>query len=1109
MHLIRGLRRLRKLKIRMKEMKCSDATTTSLRLNTLPTTLHLVVAAIGLMFIVSSAAQANTFVVTNTSNSGAGSLVQAIIDANSNPGPDIITFNIPGSGVHTISPANQLPPITDPVTIDGYTQPGAQPNSLALGSNAVLLIEINGAVANSPAGLTISSGNTTIRGLVINRFNVYGIYIDTNGNNTIAGNFIGTNASGSAGFPKPNNGSGVFAKTPNNIIGGPTPADRNVLSGNGNASGGTGIYISTPSATGNKVIGNYIGTNASGMLPVANYNNGITLNDASANVIGGTTATERNVISGNSSYGISVSGSNNQILGNFIGPRPDGTGSFFGNGTGISFSNAASGNTVGGTTSGSGNLIAFNFGAGVFVENNSSQNAVLGNSIYSNPNQLGIDLSSGALGVTPNDAGDADTGANNLQNFPVITSVISTGGTTTINGTLDSISSSQFRIELFSNNVCGATGFGQGQDFLGFANVTTNASGHGSFTFNVPTANVVGGFFTATATDQNGNTSEFSACASGIVSSPGTLQFSTSDIGDLENSGSFTINVTRTNGSSGTVTVQYATADLTATAPADYTSTSGTLTFNDGETSKTITMALVDDNTPEGSESFKISLTNPTGGAILGGIASATVHIQDNDLPTLSISDVSQAEGDGGSTAFTFTVTLSNSINNNVNFNYATSDSSATAGSDYQTTSGSLVIPAGQTSKTISVNVTGDTTNEPDETFFVALSLAGGATIAKAQGIGTIINDDGAQPATIRFDQSSYSVQEALGQLTITVTRSGDASSAASVDYATNDSSATQKADFEYAAGTLTFAPGETSKTITVLINEDAHIEGNEAFQVALSNPKGASLDQPSSTSVTIVDDIPESVTSPIDDSQAFVYTHYHDFLNREPDPAGLQFWTSEIESCGADAQCREVKRINVSAAFFLSTEFQQTGFLLHLIQKESFGSLPKYNSFIRDLQEVGRGVIVNTPGWEQKLKDNQQQFAEKWVNRPEFKAIYDGMSNDAYVSLLYANAGLVPVQAEKGALVAKLDAATETRAAVLVEVTANPDFRQQEQSPAFVLMQYFGYLRRDPDKAPDSDLSGYNFWLNKLKAFDGDFQNAEMVKGFINSAEYRQRFDQ
>src|SRR5205085_741368 len=245
--------------------------------------------------------------------------------------------------------------------------------------------------------------------------------------------------------------------------------------------------------------------------------------------------------------------------------------------------------------------------------------------------------------------------------------------------------------------------------------------------------------------------------------------------------------------------------------------------------------------------------------------------------------------------------------------------------------------------------------------------------------------------------------------------------------------------------------------------NEDMYPEGNETLSLLLSNPVGAVIGQQGTASVTITDDLPESISNPIDDAQSFIYMHYHDFLNREPDAAGLQFWTNEITSCGNDAQCIEVKRINVSAAFFLSIEFQETGYLRYLLQKESFASTPKYTEFLRDLQEVSRGVIVNSPGWQQKLTDNQQRFADKWVNRPAFKAVYDPMSNADYVNALYANAGILPSQAERQSLVSALDTASESRAAVLLDVAANTAFRQKEHSAAFVMMQYFGYLRRDP----------------------------------------------
>jgi hypothetical protein len=1066
-------------------------------------------AIVSAFFIFASVAQANTFVVTNVNNSGPGSLAQAILDTNANPGPDMITFNIPGSGIQTISPASPLPSITDPVTIDGYTQPGASANSLAVGSNAVLLIELNGASANSSAGLTISAGNSTIRGLVINRFNFFGISVQTNGGNVIAGNYIGTDALGAAVLPKPNNGTGVYVTTPNNTIGGSSPADRNVIAGNGNASGGSGITISTASAKNNKVIGNYLGTAASGMAVLTDYGSGIRILNCSNTIVGGTTDAERNVITGFSDGIVLTSASSNQIMGNYIGTLANGT-KGYANNYGVSFDSGSNNNTLGGTTPGSANLIAFNRLPGVVVFN-SNNNAILGNSIHDNPNYLGIDLYSGSYAVTPNDdnTGDADTGANNLQNFPVLTSVVSSGGITTIAGTLDSAPSTMFRVELFSNKACDLSGFGEGENYLGSTNVTTDANGKGSFVADVPTPNAPSTVFTATATDPNGNTSEFSACASGVVASPGTLQLSTNFISQGEGNGSFNLTVTRTNGSTGTVSVDYATADGTATAPVDYTTTSGTLVFNNGETSKSISIPIVDNNIPEGSHSFTISLSNPTGGAVLGNVTKASLSIQDNDLPTLSISDVSQAEGNIGTTVFTFTVTSSNAITNDVLVKYSTADGTGTAGSDYQSLSGTLTIPAGQTSNTITVLVNGDTTAEADETFSVNLSSPNDAVIGRAKGTGTILNDDGSIVGTFEFSQPSYSVNEDLGALTLTVTRTGDTSSVASVDYATADGNATQKADFEYTAGTLNFAPGETSKTVQVLINEDAYMESNEAFNVSLSNPAGGVVGAQSSAVVTILDDTPETIDNPIDDAQALVYTHYHDFLNREPDPAGLAFWTNQITSCGNDPGCIEGKRINVSASFFLSIEFQQTGFLRYLLQKESFGSMPKYAEFMRDLQEIGRDVIVNSPGWEQKLKDNQQRFAEAWIARPAFKAVYDQMSNGDYVNALYTNAGVMPTQAERDSLVNALDNASVDRAAILLEVADHAGFRQKENSAAFVLMQYFGYLRRDPDAAPDSDLSGYNFWLNKLNAFNGDFQRAEMVKAFITSFEYRGRFGQ
>jgi hypothetical protein len=485
------------------------------------------------------------------------------------------------------------------------------------------------------------------------------------------------------------------------------------------------------------------------------------------------------------------------------------------------------------------------------------------------------------------------------------------------------------------------------------------------------------------------------------------------------------------------------------------------------------------------------------------------VLITSAPVPTISISDLSQAEGPTGLKAFDFTVTLSAPSNQTVTVDYFPRPGTATHAVDYQASGGVVVFNPGVTSQIATVVVNGDKQDEPNETFFVQLSNSKNATLARAEALGTIINDDAPGSLSLQFSASSYSVQEDLGIATLTVNRSGDASDPASVDYATADNTAKQKSDYEIAAGTLNFAAGETSKTITILINEDALIEGDETFQVALSNPVGITLGPITNSSVTIVDDMPESAANPIDDAQTFVAMQYHDFLNREPDPAGLQFWTNEITSCGSNAECREAKRVNVSAAFFFSIESQGTGFLLYLLQKESFGSQPRYAQFMRDVQELSRGVIVGSPDWEQQLLNNQLKFADDWVKRPAFKSVYDGMSNVAFVNTIYANAGLVPPQSDKEFLVAALDSAKITRARLLLEFTVIDAFRQQEHSPAFVLIQYFGYLRRDPEASPDSDWSGYNFWLQKLNVFKGDYQQAEMVKAFLNSSEYRGRFGQ
>ena len=405
-----------------------------------------------------------TFTVTNTDDSGEGSLRQAITNANANPGADTITFNIPASdtgcdsasGVCTISPATNLPTITDTVTIDGYTQPGSHPNTLASGNDAMLKVELDGSNAGIANGLSLlgpdssgsDSSNSVIRGLVVNNFHVTGISAAGTGN-TIEGNFVGTDPSGTE---KEGNFDGVRVVGTNNLVGGTSPAARNIISGNGENGIVVGPDFDRNSLSRNKVWGNYVGTQKDGTKPL-----------------------------GNASRGVWVWGS--------------------------------SGNTIGGLKSEKANKIAYNRFQGVTIQEFTADsipangNRVLRNSIHSH-GELGIDLEGD--GPTPNDNKDRDDeGANTLQNKPNLASATTTGAKITIQGTLRSTPNDSFTIRLFSNRSDERRGY-EGRTYLGTKSVSTDANGEVTFTKTLSTKVNVGQRITATATGPGG-TSEFSA----------------------------------------------------------------------------------------------------------------------------------------------------------------------------------------------------------------------------------------------------------------------------------------------------------------------------------------------------------------------------------------------------------------------------------------------------------------------------------------------------------------------------------------------------------------------------------------------------------------------
>ena len=572
------------------------------------------------------------------------------------------------------------------------------------------------------------------------------------------------------------------------------------------------------------------------------------------------------------------------------------------------------------------------------------------------------------------------------------------------------------------------------------------------------------------------------------------------------------------------VTVSYSTADGTASQNTDYVARTASVVFQPGETSKTASIEILGDTVDEFSETVKLNLTNVDVGTIVRSQGIATI-VSNDPPPTISVMNNNVVEGDGAGNSVAFLITLSQPSEKPISIDFATADGTAVAGADYVASSGTVSIPAGLPGTRVNVPIIADIIEEPTEAFTLNLSNPVNVAINDGQASATIFDDD--EPG-IRLQSAQQFTNESIIGLNVFVIRKGDLSVPATIDYQTSDSGssspcnsttgqASSRCDYLTTLGQLQFAPGEFFKTIRIPIVNDVFNEGPEIFSLTLSNPSGAPLLTPSSTVVTIIDNDFFLNPNPIDRADFFVREHYFDFLNRDPDASGFDFWTNEIISCNGDPSCIEIKRINVSAAFFLSIEFQETGYLVYRTYKTAFGNLAgkpvpvRLNEFLRDTQQIGRGVQVGVGDWQAQLEANKQAYALAFVQRAEFLSAHPNtLTADQFVTQLDTNAGAVLTAAEKAELVALLGATpadVTKRATVLRAVAENANLKSAETNKAFVLMQYFGYLRRNPDEGPDTDFSGYNFWLGKLNQFNGNFIQAEMVKAFISSIEYRQRF--
>lgn len=543
----------------------------------------------------------------------------------------------------------------------------------------------------------------------------------------ILGNRIGTNINGTAAVPN-TSAMRIVQAAPGLKLGAPDLG--NLISGNNR-----GVTFD-PTTQGFIVQGNVFGLNSAGNALVGNGEWALGLDGIGHQVGGG--LSERNIFAGNGSA-MRIAGQQHVIQGNVIGTNANGAAGL-GNYDGIVIADAEQ--LLIGGDAGFGNTIVNSTAQGIRIENG-QRNAILGNLIHHNA-AYAIDLLP-ENGTTPNDLLDTDQGPNQRQNFPVILSASIVGANLNIEGVIDSKANTDYRIELFHTSACHVTGFGQSESYLGLVNVLTDGQGHALISkliSNGPTA----GFVTATATDPLGNTSEFGPCMAIGAPSPGELNFDRLWTMTYEDLGVAEVVVTRSKGLLGTVTAQFATANNSAQAGQDYQATSQTLVFGPGESSKVVTVPLISDGPGEAMEDFDIHLTAPTGGVSLGSLKDARVAIYEQDANNVhgSIEDVVVAEPANGQVAATFTVTIGSNPSVRT-IQYATEDGTATAGSDYVATSGSLSFQPGQTSKTVSVMVRADGLLEDGEYFTLKLTESDPTfSLLRDAAVAAIANTGGA-----------------------------------------------------------------------------------------------------------------------------------------------------------------------------------------------------------------------------------------------------------------------------------------------------------------------------------------------------------------------------
>ncbi len=873
-------------------------------------------------------ARAATYTVSNTNDTGAGSLRQAITDANGNAGADTIAFNITNLAF-TISPVSALPSLTESVTIDGSTQPGY--------SNAPV-VELSGANAGANAnGFKIAAGNCVIRALAVNRFkndgiqitngvgsrvegcylgvapdgftrrgngaagvriagvnfgvqttgtnviggeaaaahnlisaNLYGIWLSETTDNLIAGNIIGADATGSFDVGNTNMGIFCYYQAGLNVIGGTNAGARNLISGNGEEPtlyAGDGIRLDSSSS--NSIFGNFIGVNVDGTYAIPNGEHGVNIQYGLFNLVGGAAAGQSNLISGNLVHGVNLGGSGGgESIFNYAGtppPLPDGN-VIQGNLIGVTLTGAlplgngydgvylnANFNTVGGTNAGAGNVIAYNGNNGVEVGYHPG-NLVLGNSIYANTN-LGIDL--GGDYVTYNDAGDGDTGANNFQNYPVLSRAVTNAAQTIITASLNSANNLTYRVELFDNPTNDPSGYGEGQTYLGFTDVTTDGGGNVSFTFTNPAALPLGHYLTATATAPDGNTSEFSFARKVVSANTLDLAVTLAESADpVPHFTNFTYTITATNYGPTNATAVFVTNRLSsgltfvsaAASQGSAPQSAGVVTWNVGALADGVGASLV--ITVHGNVT---ALESNSVVAVAAQVENDTSNNSAVETTSIGIADLGMSLADSPDPVvaghpLTYTLTVTNlgpdAASGSVANFYLDGSQVFNGASISQGTFAQYGNFIQATFNTINAHAIATLTVTAIPTA-VGTNFSNG-NLSRLEYDPDTVNDSDfeetvvqAGPGILEFTMENYFVNEGGGSALIGVQRLGGAVGTVGATFATSNLTATAGSDYTATNGVLVFTNGETLKSFRVFITDDMAAECNETLRLRLYSPTG------------------------------------------------------------------------------------------------------------------------------------------------------------------------------------------------------------------------------------------------------------------------------